>query len=56
MANDTNQLTQLKATNAKYKRTIASLKSIGSEDSPSSDIEMSDAGNAFEGKSKKAKN
>ena len=47
MANDNNQLTQLKTANAKYKRTIASLKSIGSEDSLSSDVEMSDAGNAF---------
>ena len=44
------------ATNAKYKRTIANLKSIGSEDSPSSDVDMSDAGNASGGKPKKAKN
>ena len=55
MANDTNQLTHLKAENTKYKRTITSLKSICSEDSPSSDVEMSDAGNAFGGKLKRLK-
>ena len=56
MANDQNQFIQLKAANEKCKCTIASLKSIGSEDTPSNDVEMSDAGDAFGGKSKKARN
>ena len=50
--NNQNQLTQLKAANTKNKRTIASLKSSGSEDPLSSDVEMSDAGNALGGKFK----
>ena len=55
-ANASNQLYQLKAANAKYKRTIASLNRTNSEGAPSdNDVEMSDAGNAFGGKSKKAK-
>ena len=49
MANDNNQLTQLKAANTKYTRSIPSLKSIGSDESPSSHVEMSDAGDAFGG-------
>ena len=55
-ANVSNQLTQLKAANAKYKRTFDSLKSTCSEGSPpDSDVEMSDAEDAFGGKAKKAK-
>ena len=54
-SNDNNHLTQLKAANAKYKHTIVSLKSISSKDSPSSDVEMSDTGDAFGGKAKKSK-
>ena len=55
-SNNMNQLTRLKATNAKYKRTIASLKSTTAEESPSnSDVEMSDTGNVFGGKAKKSK-
>ena len=56
-SNNENQLTQLKAADTKYKRTIASLKSITAEESPyNSDVEISDAGNTFDGKSKKSKN
>ena len=55
-ANTSNHLTQLKAANTNYKRTIDSLKSIYSEDTPSDDdVEMFDAGNVFGGKAKKAK-
>ena len=43
----------MKATNEKYKRTIASLKSSGTEDAPSSDVEMSNARNIFGGKPKR---
>ena len=54
--NQANQLTQLKAANSKYKRTIASLKSTTTSESPqSSDVKMSDAGSAFGGKAKKSK-
>ena len=55
-SNNMNQLTQLKAVNAKYKRTIASLNSTTAEEYPSnSDVEISEAGNAFGGKAKKSK-
>ena len=55
-ANNHNQLTQLNAANVKYKRIIDSLKSSGSDDVPSEqDVEISDAGNSFGGKSKRAK-
>ena len=53
-----NQFKQLKEANAKHKRTIASLKKEDPEDESTNkdkDIEMDDAGNAFGGKTKKAK-
>ena len=53
-SNNNNQLTQLKAANAKYKRTIASLKSSTPKESPSNcDVDISDTSNAFGGKAKK---
>ena len=51
-----NQLVQLKAANIKHKRTIATLQTHVTTESPSSsDVEMGDAGSAFGGKSKKSK-
>ena len=53
--NNHNQLTQLKAANTKYKRTIASLKISTPEESPSnSDVDIYNAGDAFGGKAKKS--
>ena len=46
----------MKAENVKYKRTIVSIKSTVSEDTPSGeDVDMYDDGNTFGGKAKKAK-
>ena len=54
--NVSNQLTQLKAANAKHKRTIAGLKSSSSEtETPPIEEDIEDAGNAFGGKTKKSK-
>ena len=51
-----NVINQLTVSNAKYKRTIAGLKSTGSEGSPTDIyVEMSDAWDEFGGKAKKAR-